>query len=881
MFRTFLPQLCGIILLVGAAAPVSESPPDVTVIRGFGGAIYEVRTPAPASTAPQKSAKPSAAEAPVSENASACVVDVNDVPTSEPFSPQPNQPCGALTPQDNGLDVAFGLQQNVDFGKTRGASDVDFKKWGADYVTVILCRAKCENEESNGVLLVRVDRGDNVFAERDGVILPKTITAKAGSPSKACGHNVDKNRSWCETITVPWNALELPINARATLTAQFMFRNTILATATIVVDFFESMKVRPSLGHDRRFASYTQYDEYSAETQTPPKSTLVVFPGASTPAVFALAAPFATPTPVPRFPSANPEVDAPLNDVLRVSGAVAQSNSLAQNLQNAIGKSFKLPGKTGDTFRCRTCATFQSRNNALFNLPKAQSNSQLFPKSLGFDDIPFDVTSLPDLNGAAAVYLASEDGASQFGALHANPGTAPAPTSYTDSAFAVSQDRGAATVLFNASLVDHPVAPNSQKPSANHVTAVKLPMLDTYSMFIQDTNTKSDGNGRTSNLVSPFMKIAYDATDRAANGYAGIEGDRSEYGARGGTFSESIVGAYRASGRNYQVLDGVAPAYPTVSGPFANAKVSWVGGNGDWAPTFAISGYTNNYNSTIDHYGTSDTRLQFGYGKYALFYEWTQGRVSAPLAAVNSLANKLGDTPYQTAVRYLSSGNVGTTFPLKDEQIGLSATPSFGKFKGGVDVGYIFYHRAPTCSIPVPTALILCTEPAVPTRQLTVDGSLVYNDSAAISAYVKPPFLNARNESESRQTYNIATAFLIRSCAAVVLSATNDADVLPNSTTQSISSSVAAEVDYEIRTEYVAGDRRQDPNAPGLLPTLVVGATNTFATQNVDYTGINPATSSKTTLSLPFGTHSPSFYVGLRLVTRSLRQSLLSGKCVP
>jgi hypothetical protein len=851
-------------VMAGAAGSAAR----VTVERGFGGSVYNV-----------KSAGPKA-----SHSSATCPLTFanTDTSTEALFATDPKAvPCasGALAGAKEGLQILIGVGQTSDFvpGASAIATEPPAK---GDYLRAEVCREPCSSPWS---LTLIVARSSDVFAVRNGHEI-KGITSAYQAKSTPCADPdkaVPQNR-WCTIVTIPWDLVELPFDATPSTvrvrTALVSNRTTHqLAEATITV--LQKPAEHVSAGDsgtasvtDHRSAYFTQYDQYAAQVQTPaPTLTVREVPGPTAGVQFKLAKPF-TPAGAPsRFPPLNGDVNAPLSQNLLMAGTFSQSNTFVQGLQKAIKSGIKnFPTKAGPQFPCESCVTFQTQNSDVFTFPKTSAVAHLFPDSLGLDDAPLKVDTLPDLFAGGAIYGSSDDGTTRAGVLHANPTKGFSGGSSSDTAVSLMRTRGGATLAAQATMAVHALAPTSLARAPGKLPATSLPQVNTYSAFVADSNPKSDGIRRVSSNVSPVFRFSYDASDRASNAMGGLQAIRTTYDGDGNAFRAELFGGYRSIGSTYHTLDGVQPAYPAVSGPLAAADLAWQGAQGA-VPKIELSGYFATYASPLDHFSVQGAKGQVGLGKtVSAYYELSQGRISASLAAVSQLGTQLGDAPYQAAREALVPGILGQTYGTRDQTVGLQLkTNDATALKSALNMGYNFEHVAPSCTVV--GAVVECLRSQGKTGSLTAAASFAVGDFALAGSYKPTFYQGARSTLQSERVYNVALAYQYDKCTSLVLSASNDAGIISFSPDGAISSTFSVELDSQMRTHALD---------PGLLPTLVVGMSNNFGSDSATYKGLNALTGAPVSFSAPFRTHTISFYTALRLGNRSFRAAV-TPKCLP
>lgn len=863
-----------------------------TVDRGFRGVVYDVKnTPVVHATAPRTPALS------VAPGANLCFLtfDTSDSPSAAAFSPSPglNGVCstGAVVAAKEGVKILIAIHQSKPFDGD-GAAPIDAfaAPATADYLMLTVCRGSCPHAQPATrrasvpwFVQAVIDRHDDVVASRNGYPIT-TIGSKYDAKQLPCPTGAEKKPAadrWCVVVTVPWDILEPPfeqtsVGVRATLVRSG--HESSLGDATISVvqrSPFRALSDKTAQLNredNHRNAYFTQYDQYAAQTQVPPATQTVRFvPGPSTPSTFMLDKPFTPPAPPRRFPPPNGDVDAPLGQNLQLAGTLSQNNTFVQGLQKAIASGVKIfPKKFGPKFPCESCVTFQTQNSDLFTLPKPSATIDLLNQSFGVDDSPLKIETLPDLYAGGALYGANDDGTTRAGILHANPVKGFGGRSSTDSTLSILRVRGGATLAAQATVVDHSVASASATPSRTKLNTVSMPHLTTYSIFLADNNPTSSGSRRATSNVSPVVRYTYDATEHGSNAFAGVQGMRTSYVRHGDSVVTKVFAGYRAVDAAYHAIDGVQPAYPAVAGPLAALDLAWQGAQSD-AAKVEWSGYAANYASAFDHYTTRDTKLSVGAGKsISVFYEWSESRISAVLTTVSLLGSQLGDTPYQTARMSLVQPLLGQTYATRDQTVGAELkTNDAATLKSAFSLGYNFDHEAPSCELV--GAVIECLRSQGRTGSLTAQVSFAMAKFALGGSYKPSFYQGARSTLQSERVYNATLAYQSSKCTSLIVSASNDAGIVGFFPDGSISSTFAAELDSQTFLRALG---------PKLLPTVLVGFSNSFGFDKATYAGINPSTTQRESFAIPFRTHSVSFYAGLRVGNHAFRKTVMPD-CLP
>ncbi len=299
-----------------------------------------------------------------------------------------------------------------------------------------------------------------------------------------------------------------------------------------------------------------------------------------------------------RFPVTG-DVSAPITNAVAFSGTLAQNASVIQGVQTAInaqvGAAVPPTPSPLPSVPCATCGTFQSANAPSFSLPKGSAHLLLPNKSLGSDDSPFALAAFGDLRAGGTLQYGN--GASTIGVLQTQIVDAVTRLSSSDSAIGYQSQRGQATFSGLALFANHqqpPAAPLAPGAPAIPPGNVTIPHLATYAFALVNDHVSSTlgcgatisgdlrdrrdcGTGRAAPAavlsdVTEFARAAYDVTDGAINGFGGFQDKRTVIGGAGQQFSRTLMLGYRATGRNYQEIDGTQIALPTVSGPVASIR---------------------------------------------------------------------------------------------------------------------------------------------------------------------------------------------------------------------------------------------------------------------------------------------------------------------
>ena len=878
----------------GPPAPPAgtPSPTPGLVLRGFRGIVYDVKDMPSAHATATPTPAPGA-----TPDDSLCLLtfSTGGSPSAAVLHPSPvagTCGTGAVVAAKGGVEILIAIHQTTPFD-AKGAAPIDAfaAPPTADYLMLTVCHGSCppvapgaRHAHSPWFVKTVVDRRHDVVASRNGAPIA-TIASKDDAKQLPCTTGTETKVAadrWCSVITVPWDVLELPFEqtSEVGVSAALVRSGSIFALGDATISVRQKSPLRgprretaqQKLVDNHRNAYFTQYDQYAAQTQTPPATQSVRFvPGPSTPSTFTLDKPFTPAAPPSRFPPPNGDVDAPLGQNLQLAGTLSQSNTFVQGLQKAITTGVKIfPKKVGPQFPCESCVTFQTQNSDLFTLPKPSATIDLLNASFGVDDSPLKVETLPDLFAGGALYGANDDGSTRAGILHANPVKGFGGRSSTDSALSVLRTRGGATLAAQATVVDHAVAPAPSTPSRTKLNTVSTPHLTTYSVFLGDSNQTSSESRGAASSVSPVLRYTYDATEHGSNAFAGVQAMRTSYVRHGDSVMTKVFAGYRAVDAAYHAIDGVQPAYPAVAGPLAAVDFAWQGAQSD-AAKVELTGYAVNYTSGLDHYTTRDGKLSVGAGKsISVFYEWSESRISAALAAVSLLGSQLGDTPYQTARASLVQPLLGQTYATRDQTVGLELkSNAAATLKSAFSLGYNFDHEAPSCNVV--GAVIECLRSQGRTGSLTAQASFATAKFALGGSYKPSFYQGARSTLQSERVYNAALAYQASKCTSLIVSASNDAGIVGSFPDGSISSTFSAELDSQTFFGFLG---------PDLLPTVLVGFSNSFGSDKATYTGVNPNTLQRESFNAPFRTHSISFYTGLRIGNHAFRKTVMPD-CLP
>src|SRR5947209_5191898 len=206
----YLYALC-ILFVLGGTAPAAGSPARITVARGYGGAVYEASAAAPVQSAAGSGGCP-------------VMLTNKDKSPEGLFNRAPDRRCivGALTGTEKGFQIILGAEQSQRFTAGRGPSaEAGVLSADADYLVVDVSRLFPKRLNAGitpaWTLHIVVDRDNTVFAMRNGHRV-KSITSAYSRDATPCAPKDEKvsDTRWCTTVTIPWDALELPFSDDAT-----------------------------------------------------------------------------------------------------------------------------------------------------------------------------------------------------------------------------------------------------------------------------------------------------------------------------------------------------------------------------------------------------------------------------------------------------------------------------------------------------------------------------------------------------------------------------------------------------------------------------------------------------------------------------------------
>jgi hypothetical protein len=851
-----------------SADPVAE----LTIRQGYAGEVFSA---SPAIPDPQQASFPCAlsfvgpAAPATAPGSSASAEDSTKrkpvgIPLSVPDGAANACVRGALGAAKGGLQIVLAVGAIRAFEhEPYHVNNLDFRSSAKTYLTV-----EVRALDDPSALGISVDRDYHTFAVNDGAKVKQSfasVTAtKYEHKGTACYSKTaasPKVYAWCTTVVIPWQAFRLQPRSRA----RYELRGTVHVREGDLPLSALAFGVTTQ-DANARAAWLSQYDQFRTQALAPPSSLTLPFvrPGGSAQLVhYHLASPFTPGSSIQRFPAPNIELDSALSATFRVAAALGQSNTVVQSLQQTIKSGMKpLPTETSPKYPCETCQSFQTINQDVFGQPKVSTNASAIPVGF-FDDFPFQVSTLPDLAGAVGVYRASSLGTDQYGALVANPSvTSQSGSSPVDETFAFLRHDQSQYLWGAASYVSHLVSTKSTAP-------MSVPSLSMYSGMYSDAlpSSRTTGSGGTLATVAPVLRLNYDARDTAASLVAGSQYSQTLYsGAMQTSVQGTVFAGYRAISRQYHVLDGVSPAYPGVSGPIASLDLALKDARSAATPRLELSGYGNSFTSSLDRFHSGEVKLQTLVApNLSISYELLFGTISAPLASVAQLGGQLGDAPYENARLLLNPVLLKSLYSTSDRTVAVSYKSSGFANNGTISAtaGYDYDHEAPTCKLP--DTIIECTPPTR-TGQLTAQAGLSLGSFGLALSYKPTFFEGSRSISQSERVYNVGSSYSVPSiCTTLFVAASNDAGVVASTPDQVLSASFSAELDSQL----VINDRRS--GTPWLQPTLVVGASNSFGTGSAKYTGVSPITGDQLKVAIPYRTHTPSFYVALRLGNRASR----------
>ena len=280
------------------------------------------------------------------------------------------------------------------------------------------------------------------------------------------------------------------------------------------------------LANSHQLVYFTQGYQLARPATTSPPQQTVLFEGqpyvlnrltATKPSVFN-----------PPFPPFQAEANLPLSQYLNFAGASYQTNSAVQTIQSQIlsaaTKAMALPSSSPlPSLPCSMCLTFQKSNAGAFSIANGSSKLSLSSTSLGSDDSPFSVGTLPDLAGAVSFSNSSDDGSLVTSVLQAFPENSGPPYPYSDSAIGFVQQSSEEQLSFLHAFVNRalPSPVPAASPSAPTVGPVYLPHLATSAMSVSNDWIGPVGTGAAD--LTLFGRLAYDWTDSAANAFGGAQ----------------------------------------------------------------------------------------------------------------------------------------------------------------------------------------------------------------------------------------------------------------------------------------------------------------------------------------------------------------------
>ncbi len=905
----------------GGAQGAGASPqptPEVTVVTGFNNTVYEVTAPMPPPTPkdqyPSNICGAQYGGAPTTTRPAAPTPD--PYATAAPFTsgmwliPAPTSaapvcPAADLVATQHGLSIEFVARVPITESTAAPVVRLDNVDFAADpYVKVLICKGSCPSNDSRSgdvVLEYHVNGANNVYTLQHGRLAPPAA-AMAVALATVAASPAPSSTGWSGIITVPWSAMELPADASVVVAVRLsIVRPNVqpekIGEQTITIRSRPAFRgITTTVSHvdnDHRWAALTQYDQFVSPSTTPPPTA--VGPNGTT---LTLLNP-ATPKSTNRFPLTG-DVSAPITNQVAFSGTVAQNASVVQGVQTAINAQVGaavLPTPSPlPSVPCGTCGTFQSANAPMFSLPIGSAHLLLPNKALGSDDSPFALAALGDLRAGGALLYGKGD--TSLGLLQTQIVNDTTQLASSDSALGYQVRRGQATLSGLAIFANHQQAaatvpaPGAPPTPPGNVT---IPHLATYAFaLVNDHVSSSKGCGMTRDDrrdqtacgqgasapsavlsdVTQFARAAYDVTDGAANAFGGVQDKRTIIGGSGAQFARTLMLGYRATGRNYQQIDGTQTALPTVGGPVASLELSTQPANRT-LPMFDLVASAHRYYSRADQARWQDAKLSFNFtDSVGLFYEIQGSRVTAPLAAVNKLGGQLGDAPYQGAVNQLDPKALPVLLSSHDQSVGFN----YGKTTEGSQLtftfGYGFDHAEPVCvmapppvsATPLSAPMIIRCSQGVPTKSYTLGGSIVANNVTLAASWVPTYYREARSSSPpSERVYNLVFGYKLNPCDGILVTATNDAGVLSLSSIGRLQSAFQAELDIQ------RGFGLYRTNA--LLPTLFVGMQNKFGFVQTAYTNtvVPPAVTSIFPAAL--ATHQVTLYTGVRFGNRAFRAS--------
>ncbi|HET9342896.1 MAG TPA: hypothetical protein VFO25_08285 [Candidatus Eremiobacteraceae bacterium] len=802
---------------VEAMATAESTPIRVTLIEGFGRAIYATSAnAAPSASSPRNGC--------FFSNLKPDLSDKNLITANAPFdsdtkaywlAPRPPQPSGCdyvgVKPTTDGLAVIFSVARRDVSVVPAGANRV-----GGFAVSTLFDNVPQNQDEDRividispaaggpAVLSLTINPDEHVFGRSSaGDGGPKTLTSNDYSMAP------DLTQVWAGILTINWSAFKstggwsaLRLNASRSFEVRYRllrFGNNAPSESdpagaldvafTTVPAFDTELQPLNGLGpsDSHRYGAIDKTGQRQTGSQGNPSAT-----------------PLPTTTP---WPALSFDTNFPATQQTLVGATLAQD--FASNLGTVQQKIVKLAGKVGvpsqtaKALVCASCQPFQVLYGTLFGLKNSSDVVSLLSGNnrFGEDAQPITFGDIGDLGVASVFSYANNDTSLSLAQMHAR-------NTLDDDAAMFTTKTPSSEIRALAVGDNHP--PTSALP---HISTDALSLSSDHPTGANDDD---DPAKFESSDVSSIVRAAYDATDTAVDGFAGVQfaktisdSGEDEFGNWHG-YTMAIAPGYKFGGIAYRQAETDPLPFVGASGPSVDANLA---GTALWGltPSVNVESYWLR-NRLLDLAQSTDVVYGLQWKPtvkrwtFKLSFEQADARISAPFIALQQIANLPTPDTYPGIRSHIeptpapnTTAGPSSTDDLEDHIIAVSATtPKYFALQATATVGYDIDHLSPVCLIdPKTVADIICTRGH---SANLITGTVLggWKDWLQLGARYQPPQTSQGSPLTSdERVYNAFLEGKVGRCnCKLMLAASNDSGrigVNPNTLGEALTAQFAIE----------------------------------------------------------------------------------------
>jgi hypothetical protein len=803
-FTTFVTALIAVLIAAppnpGAAQDPLPNPLDVKLDRGFGSDVYFVPTPKPAppSVCPPAgpttpSPQPSATPAPFFAGAV--------LPPINPDRTIARCAIVSVAPSTSGLTVSFVLLP-PDKRHFVSVTPVDGTPMSSAESRVSIA---LDAPNATGARFFINPGGHLDQRLSDGTTrLPVLLRATGANPAPS-GALPDPAPSdaWSGSVTIPWPAFPDHPTSQALGNC-----NATLSVALALPD--QDAGVHPAIAATLTRLCVSLDDGNAFADAAVPSAQRQRFVAFSDVETTPLVTPTTSPVPVPPLDERiAADVNVPFRRV-RV-GYTGNQNDAALEEQKAktiAAVTANLPASVPTPAPCGSCQQFQTLYGDVFALGKGSDVASLLKGAkYGTDDQPFSFANIPNLSTGTVLQYANGNLKAGLSYLHIAADESKAQA-LLDGSFGAKYSAGPNTYNVLAAVSNRPGIVPTPLPGAVPAFPVVAHAAQYAASWVADYPNDVALRDYIATDLIPVVRVAFDTTDKASIGYAGVQWSRTATAAgrndktwQSGTFS-ALVG-YRHADISFAAPDGDTISYPGQSGVTASAEYAMLRSNAMKQPDIKLSGYwLSNPNGdvarSVDGIVSSDVSPSFG-----LSYEYSQLRVSQPLIAFQSLTATPTYPQLRTLMALDGTANLTTVLPLWDSVLTVIYKPPSSL---NLQLGYEFGHASTNCYLPpAPAAPIAPATPApaigpfcdpvTVSHPLTVGGFAKTGTLTIGGSYAPALIQSGSRYAAARRVYNAFLSGAFTDCTALLITASNDTGQL--GTQNRLKRAVNAELDIE------------------------------------------------------------------------------------